>query len=754
MAQKFDEQCKQLLLRVQDEAKALRHKQVEPEHILWVELATNSAQLVDFLESQGISKATVQGIIKTRMETLPRLASSATRDASSRMKAIFEKVQKPDGTAASWRDVVASVIEIENDELTEIIWDAAITPYQYREFVDKSSWTPPLPGISGDATNSQSSTSGQELLSKFCRNLVEEATKGKLSAVIGREREIRQIITILSQRSTNNPILVGDPGVGKTQIIEGLALKISQNQAGPILEGKTILSLDVGLLLAGANYRGEFEERLKSIITAISAQQGKIILFVDEIHTLMGAGQSGGALDAANLIKPALARGELWLIGATTYAEYRAHIEKDPAFTRRFGKIIISEPTHDETLEILQGVRPKFEDHHKTTISDEQLRTLLTLSGRFIADNQFPAKAIMMLDNTMARVRLAGILGERPEADAVRDEDIAVAIAEKTGIPVEKLFQDESERLLMLPNRLSEKIVGQSTAIQAVAKRLQMMSLPFRDASRPRAIFLFVGPSGVGKTELAKRIAAEIFGDPKQFLRLDMTEYGDEHSGKKLVGADPGLVGYEEGGVLTEAVRRRPYSMVLLDEIDKAHKKVCQMFLQVFDDGRLTDSKGNTISFANSVFVLTSNHGFSGLDSSAIVDENILAERAIEHFKKHIGPEFIKRMDEVIVFNYLKPEDIPTVVGQKIRAYSHQFSSIPGGKTVTIDVSDEAGKHIVENGYQKEFGARSVTNFIDTEIASKMATAILEKRREQGGMYYPDSINVRIENEQLSVQIN
>ncbi len=737
----FGSDCKKNLLQAQREAKVLRHKYVEPEHILWCELQINDAALLDFVASEKLSKAHIQGLLQKRMKDLPSSQSPEMREASSRLKTLFEQVGAEAEDSISWRALVTAVLKIENDELSDVIWDSALTPYEFEEFSKSENEL---------AVVTLGESKKAAVLSEYCRDLVALAERGALTPVIGREHEIRQITTILAQKMTNNPILVGDPGVGKTQIVEGLALSMSGGEGGPLLDGKQILELDVAQLLAGANYRGEFEERLKAVIAAIAETQGRAILFVDEIHMLMGAGQTSGAMDAANLIKPALARGELRLIGATTYAEYRKHIEKDPAFTRRFVRINVAEPTEEETVRILCGIRPRFFEHHQVELPDQQLQTIVSLAGKFIGDNHFPAKAIQIMDNVSARVRVEQIHGERKDLQ-VADLDVAAAVADRTGIPVEKMFKDESARLLALEETLGKDVVGQAGAIGIVADRLRMMALPFRDTKRPRGIFLFIGPSGVGKTLLAKRIAERLFASSRHLLRLDMSEYGDEHTTRRLLGADPGLVGYEEGGTLTEAVRRRPYSLILLDEIDKAHKKVCRLFLQVFDEGRLTDSQGNTINFANTLIILTSNHGFTADSGPGELNEKAQADRGLEHLKAHIGPEFIKRIDETIVFKYLESEDLNAVIDQKLAEYSRGFADAPGGRELRIKLKPEAREHILRNGYQREFGARSATTYMDTVIASKMASAILRKRKDLGRAFMPEEVTIARNGTGLSV---
>lgn len=740
---KFTKETKKLLLQTQNEASSLGSKYVEPEHFVWYELKINEAGLNDFLESKNLSKATIQGLLKEKISELEKGFKSQKGEFSPRTKEVIKSENLSDPMAeATWLDIISLILQYDEDEFGEFLVEASLDFNEFQNFVS-------------DQTELEKVSSGEiskeSALSKYCIDLSELAENDKLNPIIGRSSEIRQITTILSQKMTNNPILVGDPGVGKTQIVEGLALKIYQKEAGPILEDKKILSLDLGSLLAGANYRGEFEERLKAIIQEISKSKGKIILFIDEIHTIMGAGQTSGALDAANLIKPPLARGDLWVIGATTYAEYRTHIAKDPAFSRRFVRVNVNEPSNEETLEILKGVRSRFSDHHQLSIEDKQLETIVSLSGKYIGDNQFPAKAIQVLDNTLASVKVSGIVDERKDL-SITDEDIAYSVADKTGIPVQKLFQDESKKLVNIEQILSSNLFGQDEAIKLLGDRLRVMSLPFRDGNKPRGVFLFVGPSGVGKTEMAKTLASELFAS-KQFTRIDMSEYTDSHSAKKLTGADPGLIGYEEGGVLTEAVRRYPYSLILLDEIDKAHRQVIQLFLQVFDDGRLMDNKGNVVDFSNTLFILTSNHGYHYTDNIGELSEGERFDAAVNHLKKHIGPEFIKRIDEIIGFKYIETNFVKEIVKLKLDSYSKTFANSPEGREIQFDITDDAMERILENGYQKEFGARSVTNFIDKEIASQLAYEVFKKRSEDGSNYLPEKVDILLEEDKLIIKI-
>lgn len=739
---KYDEKCKDALLEAQETAKSLKSARVEPEHLLWLELIKDYAHFGDFLEGNHVSRAQFQGRLKERIDELPRSQSFEVRQASDRLKGVIEKAQSAIDGTITWEALLRATLEISNDPLSDLLWDFSITPDGFGKYDVREKAL-----AVGDII--QAPGEG-EVLSKYCIDLTRLAEEGRIGDVIGRSNEIRQIATILSQKMTNNPILVGDPGVGKTQIVEGLAKRIARNEAGGILSGKKIYTLDVGLLLAGAQYRGEFEERLKAIIGAIKAQQGNIILFVDEIHTLMGAGQTSGALDAANLIKPALARGELWMIGATTYVEFRHHIEKDPAFTRRFVRINVAESTEDETFEILKGIRAKFQEHHNATVEDAQLRTIVSLTGRFIRDNQFPAKAIQMMDNAMAMVKLAEMTGER-EAAVVSDHDIANAVSMKTGVPAWKILQNESERLLSLDTSLRETVLGQEETIDRLVSRYKVMSMPFRDRRRPRGIFLLYGPSGVGKSLMTKEIARLLYESDKSLIQLDMSEYGDEHSTRRLIGADPGLVGYEEGGYLTEAIRRRPYSLLVLEDVDKAHGKVLNMFVRIFDEGTLMDNKGNTVSFADTVIFLTSNFGFdiqgSSIDPGTTTDE----KKAREILQQRLGADIMKRLDDLFIFHYLEEEVAQQIVRRRLDNFAASFGSQSTSGTCSIEVTDETISSIVTTAYQRSYGARSLDTYLDTAVAGTLADSLLRARREKGDSFIPDVISISMEGTEVQI---
>lgn len=623
-------------------------------------------------------------------------------------------------------------------------------------------------------------------LDTFGRDLTQLAREGKLDPVIGRENEIERILQVLCRRSKNNPILLGEPGVGKTAIVEGLAQKIVNEDVPELLQNKRLISLDLAAVVAGTKYRGQFEERMKAIMQEIRRSQD-VLVFIDELHTLIGAGAAEGAIDAANMLKPALSRGEMQCIGATTLEEYRKHIEKDGALERRFQPIIINPPTPKQTIEILRGLRSRYEEHHGVIISDEAIEAAVYLSDRYISDRQLPDKAIDVIDEAGSRGRLQTntkpveirelekkiteleeqlrqlthlqefekcqeVKMQRDEAQAQRDEllrqwrrrtvdrefaktitaeDVAYVVSKWTGVPVSRLEEEESQRLLKMEEELAKRVVSQEEAINAIARAIRRARAGLKDPNRPTASFIFLGPTGVGKTELAKALAEFLFGDESALIRIDMSEYMEKYSISRLLGAPPGYVGYEEGGQLTEQVRRRPYSVVLFDEIEKAHPDVFHLLLQVFDDGRLTDSWGHVVDFRNTVIIMTSNVGTRNLKKSGslgftsadeIQDYQSLKQKLLGAMRQVFTPEFINRIDETIVFRSLTREDIGKIVDIMIQRLNARMEK----KGLSVRLTEAAKAFLVEKGYDSEYGARPMRRAIQRYVEDPMAQLVIE----------------------------
>lgn len=627
-------------------------------------------------------------------------------------------------------------------------------------------------------------------LEKYSRDLTQLAREGKLDPVIGRDNEIRRVMQILSRRTKNNPVLIGEAGVGKTAIVEGLAQKIASNDVPEILMGKRVVSLDLGAMIAGSRFRGEFEERLKAAIEEVQRSEGEIILFIDELHTVVGAGAAQGAMDASNMLKPALARGELQCIGATTLDEYHKHIEKDSALERRFAPVYVDEPSVEDTIKMLMGLRDRYEAHHKVHFSDDALVAAARLSAQYVTDRHLPDKAIDLMDEAAAKLRVAlfslppelkemkteieklraeeeqaGIerdyeraarkkaerlrletefnhLRDKWEAEHKLDEvvdvdDIAQVVAQWTGIPVSQMMESEAERLLHMEERLSERVIGQQEAIHAISDAIRRARAGLKDPRRPIGSFIFIGPSGVGKTELAKALAEFLFGDEDALVRLDMSEYREQHTVSRLFGAPPGYVGYEEGGQLTEAVRRRPYRVVLFDEIEKAHPEVWNALLQILDDGRLTDGQGQVVDFRNTVLIMTSNLGtefvrqggtlgFLSEDSS---DENRAQHEKIQKaLKSTFRPEFLNRIDEIIMFSPLKLEQMYQIVDLQMKEVSERLKE----HGLDVVLTDAARKWLAEVGYDPAFGARPLRRALQKHIESPLSIAVLSGQFQRG----------------------
>jgi len=561
-----------------------------------------------------------------------------------------------------------------------------------------------------------------DVLFKFTEDLTRMAKEGKLLPVIGREKEIQRVIQILGRKFKNNPALIGDPGVGKTAIVEGLAQKIVKGEVPSFLKNKKLLKIDMGRIIAGTKFRGEFEERMKKLIDALKKNSSQYILFIDELHTVVGAGAAEGAVDAANLLKPELARGEMQVIGATTINEYRKHVEKDKALARRFQPVLIGEPSVEETIEILKGIRKEFEKHHGVTITDEALVAAAKLGARYITDRFLPDKAIDLIDEAAAAKRLS------EDQKLVDENDIAKVVEQWTGIPVSRMMESEREKLVNLEQLLHRRVIDQEDAVSTIARTIRKARAGLKDPKRPSGVFLFLGPTGVGKTELAKALAEVLFGTEDALIRIDMSEYTEKHSVSRLIGAPPGYVGYEEGGQLTEAVRRRPYSVILLDEIEKAHPEVFNVLLQVFDDGRLTDGKGNTVDFRNTIIIMTSN-----IASQQILDaleEGItnLTGLIEDEMRRHFKPEFINRIDAAIIFKPLNLEHMKKIVELQLKRLEERIKE----QKRNIVFTEAAKEYLANRGYLPAMGARPLRRIIENEVESILADKIISGEFAEG----------------------
>ncbi|MGV9680174.1 ATP-dependent Clp protease ATP-binding subunit [Nocardia sp. NPDC003482] len=640
---------------------------------------------------------------------------------------------------------------------------------------------------SGEGPRKQSDT---PTLDEYGRDLTAEARAGEVDPVVGRAEEIQQTVEILSRRRKNNPVLIGDPGVGKTAIVEGLAQRIVNDEVPSTLAGRRVVALDVGSLVAGSKYRGEFEERLTKVLDEVRAHSDELILFIDELHTIVGAGSGGeGSMDAGNLLKPALARGELHAIGATTIDEYRRHIEKDAALERRFQPVLVSEPSVTDTIEILRGLVDTYEEHHRVHYADEALVAAAEMSDRYITDRFMPDKAIDLIDQAGARVRLRahmpgpqlreakeelarlerekdaavaaedyaradelkaqlGAAQERVEhvanddSPTVRVDDIAEIVSRRTGIPVAELTVEEKQRLLRLEEVLHKRVVGQDEAIVAVAEAVRRARAGMKDPNRPIGSFLFLGPTGVGKTELAKALAEAVFGDENRMIRFDMSEFQEKHTVSRLVGAPPGYIGYDDAAQLTDRVRRQPYSVILFDEVEKAHPDVFNVLLQLLDDGRVTDAKGRTVDFKNTIVIMTSNIGSDLILRAPAGDVDALTPELTERLRQHFRPEFLNRIDETIVFQRLDKTQLRRIVDLVLDGPRRRLRA----QDIDLDVTDAARDRLAENGYQPEFGARPLRRTVQRELENRISTLVL------GGELNPgDTVRVDADDAGLAV---
>ena len=852
---RLTEKAQDAMRQAQSMAQREGQTQIEPEHLAVALLEQDGGVAARVVEKAGASPATLVQRLRQALGRLPRVSGPGAQGGqvylSPRVNEVLTtaeaEAQRMKDEFVSVEHLLLALAALKDRGVGEVLQAAGLTREKLLEALAAVR--------GGQRVTTQTPEGTYEALEKYGRDLTAFAQQGKLDPVIGRDEEIRRVIQILSRRTKNNPVLIGAPGVGKTAIVEGLAQRIVRGDVPEGLKGKRVVTLDMGALVAGAKYRGEFEERLKAVLKAVHDAQGEVILFIDELHTVVGAGAAEGAMDASNLLKPALARGELHCIGATTLDEYKKHIEKDAALERRFQPIMVDQPSVEDTISILRGLRERYEVHHGVRIKDAALVAAAVLSDRYIADRFLPDKAIDLVDEAAARLRteidsmpaeldeitrrilqleierealkketdaasrdrlgkleeeltrlqaeagtlreqwerekaaiegprqlrkrieevkveiekatraydlnrvaelqygtLAGLErelreeeeraqaagGRRLIKEEVDEEDIAEVVSRWTGIPLSKLMEGEMQKLLRLEEELHERVVGQDEAVRAVADAVVRARAGIKDPKRPIGSFLFLGPTGVGKTELARALAATLFDDEDNIVRLDMSEYMEKHTVARLIGAPPGYVGYEEGGQLTEAVRRKPYSVVLLDEIEKAHPDVFNVLLQVLDDGRLTDGQGRTVNFKNTVIIMTSNIGSQLILEVRDADERSyqrMREQVLEALRRQFRPEFLNRVDEIVVFRALTEAELGKIVEIQLEGLRRRL----GERRITIEISEGARAHLAHVGYDPVFGARPLKRVIQREVETPVARLIVAGKLRDGSTVRVDA---------------